>query len=125
MGGKVNPASDPYSTLYNNLKSTNNITNFGVSGQIDDNLGPVKLTSITAWRKSINHNNQDSDFTSADLLGRNSADVYIRTFTQEFRANLALGDFVNLLAAAPISTRRSTRPGSFSTAMISAIMPMC
>ncbi|WP_206241223.1 TonB-dependent receptor [Novosphingobium terrae] len=100
IGGKVNPASDPYSTLYNNLKSTNNITNYGVSAQIDDNLGPVKLTSITAWRKSLNYNNQDSDFTSADLLSRNAADVHIRTFTQEFRANLALGDFVNLLGGA-------------------------
>jgi hypothetical protein len=37
---------------------------------VDYALGGVKLTSITAWRKSINHNNQDSDFTSADLLGR-------------------------------------------------------
>jgi outer membrane receptor protein involved in Fe transport len=111
IGGKVNPASDPYSTLYNNLKSTNNITNFGISGQIDDNLGPVKLTSITAWRKSINHNNQDSDFTSADLLSRNAADVYIRTFTQEFRANLALGDFVNLLGGASYFNEKIDQTG--------------
>lgn len=111
IGGKVNPASDPYDTLYNNLKSTNKITNYGVSGQIDDNLGPVKLTSITAWRKSINFNNQDSDFTSADLLSRNAADVHIRTFTQEFRANLALGDFVNLLGGASYFNEKIEQTG--------------
>lgn len=98
VGGKTNPASDPYSNVYSNMPSTNRIVNYGVSGQVDDMLGPVKVTSITAWRKSINDNNQDSDFTSADLLGRNAANVSIRTFTQELRANLALGDFVNFMA---------------------------
>lgn len=97
VGGKVSTPGD-LTTAYSNLPSTNDITNYGVSGQVDYALGPIKLTSITAWRKSINHTNQDSDFTSADLLGRNSADVNIRTFTQEFRASLALGDFVNFLA---------------------------
>jgi hypothetical protein len=33
--------------------------------------------------------------------------VNIRTFTQEFRASLALGDFVHFWRAAIISTRRS------------------
>jgi iron complex outermembrane recepter protein len=98
VGGQINNPSNPYTTSYSNIPSTNQVVNYGVSGQVDYMLGPVKVTSVTAWRKSINHNNQDSDFTSADLLGRNSADVYIRTFTQEVRANLALGDFVNLTA---------------------------
>jgi outer membrane receptor protein involved in Fe transport len=98
VGGQINNPANPFTTSYSNLPSTNQVVNYGVSGQVDYMLGAVKLTSITAWRKSINHNNQDSDFTSADLLGRNSADVYIRTFTQEVRASLSLGDFVNVLA---------------------------
>lgn len=98
VGGQVNDPANPYTTSYSNLASTNQVVNYGVSGQVDYMLGAIKLTGITAWRKSINHNNQDSDFTSADLLGRNSADVYIRTFTQELRASLSLGDFVNVLA---------------------------
>ena len=98
VGGQVNNPANPFATSYSNLASTNQVVNYGVSGQVDYRLGAINLTSITAWRKSINHNNQDSDFTSADLLGRNSADVSIRTFTQELRASLALGDFVNFLA---------------------------
>jgi outer membrane receptor protein involved in Fe transport len=100
LGGQVNPAANPFGNVaYNNFDSTNDIRNYGVSGQVDYELGPLTLTSITAWRKSRNITNQDSDFTSADILGQNSADVRIRTFTQEFRATAGFGP-LSLLAGA-------------------------
>ncbi|MDE2405223.1 MAG: TonB-dependent receptor [Sphingomonadales bacterium] len=100
LGGRVNPASDPFGTVYNNFDSTNHIKNYGVSGQVDYQLGPLTLTSITAWRKNRNQTNQDSDFTSLDLLGRNYADVDIRTFTQEFRASTNMDGPINFVAGA-------------------------
>ncbi|MBW8783553.1 MAG: TonB-dependent receptor [Novosphingobium sp.] len=101
LGGRVNSPSDPFgNVVYNNFDSTNHIKNYGVSGQIDYEVGPVTLTSITADRQSNAITNQDSDFTSADLLGRNSQDLRIRTFTQEFRANANIADKLNVLLGA-------------------------
>lgn len=85
-GGRVNPSSAPFGNIvYNNFDSTNDIRNYGFSGQIDYEMGPLTLTSITAIRKLEAKTNQDSDFTSGDLLGRNSQDLNIKTFTQELR----------------------------------------
>lgn len=101
IGGRVNPASDPFGdVVYNNLDSTNNIENWGVSGHIDYQLGPVALTSITAYRGTNSITNQDSDFTSANLLQRNFQDAQVRTFTQELRANANFADKVNVLLGA-------------------------
>ncbi|WP_292937549.1 MULTISPECIES: TonB-dependent receptor [unclassified Novosphingobium] len=72
--------------IYNNIASSNDITNWGFSGQIDYELGPVNLTSITAYRRTDALTDQDSDFTGVDLLGRNFQNLRLNTFTQEFRA---------------------------------------
>ena len=96
-GQTTNPANPFADVVYNNFDSTNDIKNWGVSGQIDYDLGPVKLTSITSYRRTHSVTNQDSDFTSADLLGRNFQDLRISTFTQEFRANANFADKVNVL----------------------------
>ncbi|MEP7223239.1 MAG: TonB-dependent receptor [Novosphingobium sp.] len=101
LGGKVNPASAPFSdVIYNNFPSTNKIENWGLSGQIDYHAGPIKLTSITAYRRTGAITNQDSDFSSADLLSRNYQDLRINTFTQEFRASTDWDGPLNLLIGA-------------------------
>ncbi|QTD56580.1 TonB-dependent receptor [Parasphingorhabdus cellanae] len=85
-GGVGIDAENPFSyDVYNNFLSSNEIENYGVSGQIDYSFGALSLTSITAYRRVDSQTNQDSDFTSADLVGRNFADVGIKTFTQELR----------------------------------------
>ncbi|MBU0865239.1 MAG: TonB-dependent receptor [Alphaproteobacteria bacterium] len=85
-GGPSVDANNPFSfDVYNNFLSTNEIENYGGSGQIDYDLGNLALTSITAYRKVKALTNQDSDFTSADLIGENSQDLGIDTFTQELR----------------------------------------
>ena len=98
LGGNVNDATRPFDDIaYANFDSTNNIENWGVSGQIDYNVGLLKLTSITAYRRTRAITNQDSDFTSADLLGRNYQDVKYDTFTQELRASTDWDGPVNAL----------------------------
>ena len=99
LGGNVNPANDRFgNVVYGNLNSTNDIENWGLSLQADWKTGPVTITSITAIRKTSALTNQDSDFTSADLIGGNAQDLRIRTFTQELRAATDFDGPLNLLA---------------------------
>jgi len=98
LGGKVNPAGQYYGDVYTNFASSNRIKDYGFSGQVDYDLGGVKLVSITAYRRNRNQSNQDSDFTSADILGRNAADLGITTFTQELRLSGKLGSRISWLA---------------------------
>lgn len=91
------PAAKFNDVLYNNFASTNDITNWGFSGQIDYELGPVNLTSITAYRRTDAITDQDSDFTAVDLLGRNFQNLRLNTFTQELRAATNWDGPVNLL----------------------------
>ncbi|KTE74920.1 TonB-dependent receptor [Sphingopyxis sp. A083] len=85
-GGPSVDANNPFSyRVYNNFLSSNLIKNYGGSGQIDYDLGNMSLTSISAYREVRSNTNQDSDFTSADLIGQKSDDTAINTFTQELR----------------------------------------
>lgn len=86
-GGVGLDPNDPYSyTVYQNFDSVNDIKNYGFSGQIDwDLTDSLALTSISAYRAVRSFTNQDSDFTSADLIGDNRADTDIDTYTQEVR----------------------------------------
>jgi outer membrane receptor protein involved in Fe transport len=85
LGGQLVP-EDPFSyKVAYNFGSTNEIDNGGVSLQGDFDLGAMTLTSITAYRESNLDQNADSDFTSADLLGKNANTTDIETFTQEIR----------------------------------------
>jgi outer membrane receptor protein involved in Fe transport len=85
IGGNL-AAEDPFSyDVYYNYGSTNKIDNGGFSFQGDIDFGGAQFTSITAFRQSKLDTNQDSDFTSADLIGNNANKTDIQTFTQEFR----------------------------------------
>lgn len=98
LGGRVNDLRIPFADLaFSNFASSNRIENWGISGQADYHLGPLNITSISAWRESRALTAQDSDFTSADLIGANSGDIKSRTFTQELRANFGLMDVFNLM----------------------------
>jgi len=97
--GNSDPANPYADVIYSNFPSTNNIENWGFSGQVDFGFGPFKLTSITAYRGVDAITNQDSDFTGADLISRNFQDLSIRTFTQELRANASFGPVDVLLGA--------------------------
>lgn len=59
---------------------------WGVSGQIDYNLGGAELTSITAYRNYSSYQAADADYGLADILyfGPKSGREF-KTFTQELR----------------------------------------
>ncbi|PLK26358.1 TonB-dependent receptor [Novosphingobium sp. TH158] len=98
LGGKLSDPANPFADVtYNNVDSTNKIENWGLSGQIDYSMGFLKLTSITAYRRTGSLTNQDSDFSSADLIGRNWQDLKLDTFTQELRLNTDWDGPVNLM----------------------------
>lgn len=85
LGGAIN-GEDPFSyEVFGNFPSENEIKNSGVSLQIDKEFDAFDVTSITAFRNVDSFTNQDSDFTSADLIGLNENDGNIDTFTQELR----------------------------------------
>jgi iron complex outermembrane recepter protein len=84
-GGNLNAGGIFTYSEYQNFNSQNDIENFGGSVQGDFELGNLKLTSISAYRESHAVTNADSDFSSADLIGRNAGDVDIKTKTQELR----------------------------------------
>lgn len=58
---------------------------WGLSGEINWDAGPVKLTSITAYREFKNKSAQDSDFQVLDILRRRDQDRKFQTFSQEVR----------------------------------------
>ncbi|MBO6687529.1 MAG: TonB-dependent receptor [Henriciella sp.] len=85
IGGNIN-GEDPFSyEVFGNFPSENEIENSGLSLQVDKEFSGFDVTSITAFRKVDSFTNQDSDFTSADLIGLNENSGKIDTFTQELR----------------------------------------
>ncbi|WP_137681197.1 TonB-dependent receptor [Aurantiacibacter suaedae] len=86
IGGQLNTPADAFADqVYNNLASSNDVTNSGISGQLDYDLNDnLTFTSITAYRETRGDFAQDVDFTSADLLRRFN-DQKFETFTQEAR----------------------------------------
>jgi iron complex outermembrane receptor protein len=85
LGGIVNDSSDPFgykSVL--NIDPVNTVEDSGISMQIDVDFEGFSFTSITALRKNDSTWIHDIDYTTSDIL-RESGDIKIDTFTQEFR----------------------------------------
>ena len=85
VGGQVDFANPFSFRTFNNVASTSDIENYGASVQGDLELDALTFTSISAYREVQSDTNQDSDFTSADLIGSNRAISSVKTFTQELR----------------------------------------
>ncbi|UZW54592.1 TonB-dependent receptor [Sphingobium sp. JS3065] len=83
-------AADPYDrdlTITPGRNYVSKLEDWGVSGEINYDLGDAKLTSITAYRDYKSQDYGDYDYSGADLLYRDP-NTYrqFRTFTQELRA---------------------------------------
>ena len=100
LGGALDPEAPFSYDVYFNFPPTNEVKNYGVSGQIDYNLGFADLTSITAYRISDLSQNSDGDFTSADLLGRLYSATELKTFTQEVRLASSGGENLDWMVGA-------------------------
>ncbi len=65
-------------------------TDYGFSGEINWDLGSVKMTSITGYRHYRSGQGSDTDYSAVDILYRTPSDNIYRqfnTFTQEVRFN--------------------------------------
>lgn len=99
--GSIFPA-DPYDRNINITASRNYVSkleDWGVSGEINYDLGGAKLTSITAYRDYKSQDYGDYDYSGADLLYRDP-NTYrqFKTFTQELRAQgSAFGEVLDWL----------------------------
>ena len=94
LGQPTAAYGDPYSrNLYTSPGRTTagKTRDYGVSGQVDYDLGDVKLTSITAYREYYNYQASDADYGYVDLLyrgpGPNAGRREFKTFSQEARAS--------------------------------------
>jgi outer membrane receptor protein involved in Fe transport len=92
VGGNIITGAPFSNRVVYNFPSTNKIDNGGVSLQADWDIGFATITSITAKRTTESDTNQDSDFTSADLIGNNEVDAKLDTFTQELRLTSNAGE---------------------------------
>ncbi len=116
IGGQVNQASEKFANkVYLDVNPTNKIENYGFSGQVDYEMGPMTLTSITAYRKTSLRSKFDIDFTSADLLsGANVGNMDLKTFTQELRLSANFVDRVNVLLGAFYFNEKVDQGGSLA-----------
>ena len=60
-------------------------TDFGVSGQLDWDVGGINVTSITAYRDWDSERDQDIDFSRMDRSYRDGLEIGVQSFTQEIR----------------------------------------
>jgi outer membrane receptor protein involved in Fe transport len=101
VGGQVNDPADRFANeVYGNHVPANKIDNYGFSGEVDYEMGPLTLTSITAYRRTDSFTDYDADFSSADIVQTNASDTRIKTFTQEFRATASIADKLTALFGA-------------------------
>lgn len=85
-GGQTSPPN-PYARqaqVTSGRPLQHDVEDFGISAELNWNLGNVELTSITAYRDFQSDRHQDIDFTAADYLDNFRTDT-IENFTQEFR----------------------------------------
>jgi outer membrane receptor protein involved in Fe transport len=74
---------------------------WGVSGELNWDLGAGTLTSITGYREFKNQSGQDADFNRIDLLKRDDQNRKFQTFSQELRfQGVALNERLDYLVGA-------------------------
>lgn len=80
--------------------SVNELTNSGVSLQLEHEFSNLKFTSITALRSNESADQIDADFTNLPVLSGSRTRSNIDTFTQEYRLNTTDANRFNWLVGA-------------------------
>lgn len=82
-------AQDPYErniSITPGREYVSKLEDWGISGEINYDFGPAKLTSITAYRDYKSQDYGDYDYNTADILYRDPGTFrQFKTFTQELR----------------------------------------
>ncbi len=84
VGGAISPEDAFSGETFLNIVPENDVDNYGFSLQADWDIGNFDITSITAYRGVRAFEQNDVDFSSADIVNE-IADQSIDTFTQELR----------------------------------------
>ncbi len=79
------PPSDRIQAMSPNREYGERVKDWGLSGELNWDLGGVKLTSITAYRDWRALRNQDIDFSGIDRAYRDGYRTELKDFTQEIR----------------------------------------
>ena len=79
------PASDRTMAISPNRDYMEKVRDWGVSGELNADIGDMKLTSITGYRDWRALRNQDIDFSGIDRASRTNYRTNIKDFTQELR----------------------------------------
>lgn len=119
VGGALDTDFFSYNTFLNQVPQ-NVVDNYGGSIQADWNIGSLTVTSITAYRELENLQNQDVDYTSADIVSE-LRNQNVNTFTQELRIasdfdgplNFLLGGFYfdeSITQDSSLTTGAAARP---------------
>jgi iron complex outermembrane receptor protein len=75
-----------------------NMTQWGTSLEVNRSLGDFSLTSISAFRRWVLHDNTDTGFTDSPFFPINGADETQRQITQELRLASPKGRLVDYVA---------------------------
>ena len=90
--------SDRIQAFSPNRDYSERVRDYGVSGELNLDIGALKLTSITAYRSWRALRSQDIDFSGIDRAYRNGYRSELDDFTQEFRVQgSALGGVLDFL----------------------------
>ena len=113
VGGALDTDFFSYNTFLNQVPE-NVVDNYGGSLQADWNIGNLTVTSITAYRELENFQNQDVDFTSAEIVSeiRNQK---VDTFTQELRIASDFDGPINFLLGGFYFDESITQDSSLTT----------
>jgi outer membrane receptor protein involved in Fe transport len=91
QGGRFSALGDPFSRLIDvspGRTFRNETVDYGISGQLDWDLGAARLTSITAYREYRSEGAGDVDYSNVDIIYRandGNAQREFSTFSQELR----------------------------------------
>jgi outer membrane receptor protein involved in Fe transport len=113
VGGNLDTNFFSYNSFLNQVPE-NVVDNYGGSLQADWNIGNLTVTSITAYRELENFQNQDVDFTSAEIVSeiRNQK---VDTFTQELRIASDFDGPINFLLGGFYFDESITQDSSLTT----------
>ena len=113
VGGNLDTNFFSYETYLNQVPE-NVVDNYGGSIQADWNIGNLTVTSITAYRELENFQDQDVDFTSANVVSevRNQK---VDTFTQELRIASDFDGPINFLLGGFYFDESITQDSSLTT----------
>ncbi len=100
-GFGINISDVPFDRLTSITPGQNynfNSKDYGLSAEVNWDLGGASFTSITAYRNNKINNQQDGDFTNLDLVTTTDRQQQFKTFTQEVRLQgKAFGDRLDWL----------------------------